>query len=241
MALNDIELIINGIFSLIFVVISLIVGIIIALNYRFQKNKNFLYVGGTWIFLTSGWWGSSISFILALFTSTNGLPIEYYLLVNFVPLPIAILLWLMAFTNFLYKEKQKVMLLTVVFLIAIFEAYLLFFIFTDPTQIAQKISAVDAKNNNPILGIFLGAILLTFLLTGLVFAKETRKSEEKETRLKGTFLMVAFPSLAIGALLDAGLDLNIAFLTMVRILLISSAFEFYLGFIMPSFIKNRLK
>ncbi|MGV9172844.1 MAG: hypothetical protein ACOC35_09785 [Promethearchaeia archaeon] len=51
--------------------------------------------------------------------------------------------------------------------------------------------------------------------------------------------MIAFPSLAMGALLDAGLDLNyIILLTLVRILLISSAFEFYFGFIMSDFIKQ---
>ena len=57
----------NGIFSIIFIVISTFVGIRIASRYRELKDKLYLYVGLTWILLVESWWPSAISFIIALF------------------------------------------------------------------------------------------------------------------------------------------------------------------------------
>jgi len=60
MALEPLD-IVNGTFGLLFVVISIILGVIIVLKYFKTKDKNFLLVGFTWIFLISGWYGTSVS------------------------------------------------------------------------------------------------------------------------------------------------------------------------------------
>ena len=104
MALEPLD-IVNGTFGLLFVVISIVLGVIIVLKYFKTKDINFLLVGLTWIFIISGWCGTSASFLVALFTGGDGLSLEMILLLNFIPLPIGLLLWSIAFTNFLYKDK----------------------------------------------------------------------------------------------------------------------------------------
>ena len=64
------------------------------------------------------------------------------------------------------------------------------------------------------------------------------KSDDPEITLKGKFFIVAFVSWAIGAVMDAALPLNIVTLTIARIILISSAIEFYIGFILPKIVKK---
>ncbi|MFX1592548.1 MAG: hypothetical protein ACFFCL_07640, partial [Promethearchaeota archaeon] len=65
MSLNLLDTV-NGVFSLIFVVISIMVGLIILSRYYRYKERVYLYVGTTWMFISSSWWSSSISFLVAL-------------------------------------------------------------------------------------------------------------------------------------------------------------------------------
>ena len=76
------------------------------------------------------------------------------------------------------------------------------------------------------------------LIPGILIARESLKSEDREIKLKGRFLLIAFISWTIGALMDAALDPNIITLTIARLILISSAIEFYCGFLLPERIKK---
>ena len=232
--------IVNGTFGLIFVVISIILGVIIILKYFKTKDKNFLLVGFTWIFLISGWYGTSASFIVALFTGGEGLSLEMILLLNFIPLPIALFLWSIAFTNFLYKEKQRLFLLVIGIYIIIFYTVFLYYIFTDPLIIAEKISPVDTAAKNIGFAIFLVVFILVFLVTGVKFALETMKIDDPETKLKGKLLLIAFPSFCIGGFLDASIPTTALTLIIFRLILMSSAIEFYGAFVLPNWIKKRL-
>ena len=118
--------IMNGIFGLAFITISMIVGFSIISKYLKNKNINLLYVGITWIFICSGWYGTSVSFLVAFFNAGEGLPLEAILLINFLPLPIGLICWLMAFTNFMYKEKQKIILLSVIIFVIFFYSIFLY-------------------------------------------------------------------------------------------------------------------
>ena len=55
----------NGILGLIFVIITMIVGFSIVVKYIKNKNINLLYVGLAWILMCSGWYGTSVSFIVS--------------------------------------------------------------------------------------------------------------------------------------------------------------------------------
>ncbi len=54
MSLNTLDTI-NGIFSILFVGISLLVGLIIFSRYFKYKEKVYLLVGATWIFISEPW------------------------------------------------------------------------------------------------------------------------------------------------------------------------------------------
>ena len=64
------------------------------------------------------------------------------------------------------------------------------------------------------------------------------KDECQEIKLKGRFLLAAFISWTIGAIMDAALQPNIITLTIARLILISSALEFYTGFLLPEKVKK---
>lgn len=236
MALTPIE-IVNGILALIWVTISIIIGIIIASRYRKYKQNVLIYVGLSWIGIANGWFPTSISFILALTTGNGLTPVMYFFIGNAF-IPATLFIWMIVITELMYKEKQKVILLIFAIIGVLFDIYLFYYLINDPSVIGELQGPVDVQYKS-ITALYLIFILLTTLVTGLLFAREALKSEKSETRLKGKFLAAAFISYTIGAITDAVAPLNLITLPLIRILLITSAIEFYIGWMLPEMIKDR--
>ncbi|MFX1274159.1 MAG: hypothetical protein ACFFBP_00755 [Promethearchaeota archaeon] len=230
----------NGILGLIFVSITIIVGLSIVIKYFKNKNINLLYVGIAWIFFCSGWYGTSVSFIWSFFNGGEGLPLEAILLINFIPLPIGVVSWMMAFTNFMLKKRQKLILLSIIIYSVVFYTLFVIYLILDVNLIADKESAVDTSSKSIEMASFIIIIIVIIMISGIAFAIKTIKIGESETKWKGVFLLIAFPSFAIGGLLDAILPTNASSLVILRLLLMSSAIEFYFGFILPERIKRFL-
>ena len=85
------------------------------------------------------------------------------------------------------------------------------------------------------------------LVTGVIFAQKSVKSDDREIRLKGKLLRAAFITFSVAAVLDSMLGtifedpsdpLLAIFVVVVRILLIFSAIEFYGGFLLPRWMKE---
>ena len=229
---------VNGLFALIFVVISFIVGIRIAFNYFKHKRREFILMGLAWIGLSEPWWPSAISFILIL-TTGKGLPFELYVIIGNVAIPVGFLIWMVAFTDFFFKEQQKqVLIITIIFGI-VFEIVFFYLLFTDPTLIGELSGPIDVEYKHFALG-FLLAILLIILIMGLIISVVSIMSDNPEVKLQGKFLLIAFISFAIGGFFDAIHTLNIIGLLIIRILLISSAIEWYMGFLLPNWVKKLL-
>jgi hypothetical protein len=84
------------------------------------------------------------------------------------------------------------------------------------------------------------------LVTGTLFARRSLRSDNEEVKLKGKLLLAAFLSFSIGAILDSMIGgilgdndpLLPIMVVIVRIILISSAIEFYGGFILPKWLKD---
>jgi len=230
----------NGVFNLIFISISISLGVIIISKYFKNKNVNFILTGLTLVLLVSGWYGTTASFITALLTGGEGLSFQVIIALNFIPLPFSLMSWMTAFTNFLYKEKQKLILISCGLFIAFFYVIFLYYLIIDPAFIGEKISPVDTRSNSPIFGIFLIILLLFLLISGINFALKTMQFEDKETNLKGKLLLIAFPSFCFGAFLDALIPSTALTLVIFRLILISSAIEFYGGFILPNWMRKIL-
>ena len=86
MALTTLQFV-NGLSSLILVIIFIIVGITIALKYRKTKERTYILFGLTWIGVVEAYVAVSVSFIVALYNGV-GLPFELYFLIGIALYPV---------------------------------------------------------------------------------------------------------------------------------------------------------
>jgi len=228
--------ILNGTFSLIFVIVSLIVGLIIASKYFQVKNRTLLLVGITWIGLTTPWLPSTISFLAYLITESGFSPVIYFTIGN-IASPVILVIWIIAFTDLKFKKRQTLIVSVYSILGVAYEIYLVSFLIINPSVIGELTGIFDVTYKGVVL-LFALFIVINMLVSGVLFGQESLRSKDATIRLKGKFLIVAFISWCIGAIMDAALELNIITLTIARVILISSAIEFYIGFILPHFIKD---
>jgi hypothetical protein len=225
-----------ALFSLIFVVISWILAIFILSKYfKFRVRELFL-VGIAWVGIAMPWTSDGISFILLM---TIGEPLNPYakVIIELTFLPIALIMWLMAFTDLMYKSRQKFVIIISVILSVLFEILFFYALLTDFSLIGEYTPPLAIDYTLPIT-LFLLAFLGIFLITGIIMGKESMKSENKEIELKGKFLIIAFLSFLVGTLLELFLPLNPVWIMVIRFILISAAIEYYIGFTLPEFIKK---
>jgi hypothetical protein len=239
MALEALDYV-NGIFSVILVIIFILVGLRIALRYRVMKESSYLFVGLCWILMGESWYPSSTSFIIALFNDGLGLiPFpEIYFILGTSLLPFTLTFWLIAFTELMYKEKQKIVIIICVIGGILFETLLFYFILTNPSIIGTVEVPVDA-NYGLFISVFQIFLLIVLIVTGTIFARASLKSDNPEHILKGKLLLIAFWLFFIGAIFDVLSNLNIIFLILGRTMLFFSSVFFYYGFIFPEWMKNR--
>ena len=236
MVLTTIDLV-NGILSLIFITIATIVGIRVASKYFKTKRTTPLYIGIAWVIIVSPWWGSAASVLVALATGGDGLSLPAYLLIANIVTPFFIVFLIAGFTNFYFKEKQKIIVGIWLIIEIIFEIYLIYFIIVDPSIHGELNGVVDISYTG-LWRIYLIVHIILILIIGTAIALNSIKSQDTEIKFRGYFLLLAFISFTVGAIADASLTLNFVTLLIIRIILISSALEFYLGFIMPKWLKN---
>jgi hypothetical protein len=179
--------------------------------------------------LSGPWLGSGISFLLAFYTG-KGLTPELYAIISMVFLPFSMFFWMTAFTDFIMKKHQKLILILFTINAIVFEICLFYFLSVDPDLIIILRDPVDAEYQT-IIRIFILSYIIIILITGILFARELLKSENPEIRLKGKLLMAGFLSWTFGGTLDGLLPLNLITLSVARIILISSAIFFYFGFL----------
>ena len=94
----------QGSFSLVFVLISLIIGFTILSKYAKYKSRLYIIVGISWMGVTNPWFPDSISFIMYLIFQ-EWLAKEWYFIIGNCFIPIALLSWLTAFTDMISKKK----------------------------------------------------------------------------------------------------------------------------------------
>lgn len=240
--MNPIELL-QGTFSFIFVIINITVGLIIISKYFKYNEHNLLIIGTAWAGMVLPWLPDAINLILILLNQPTLTDIPYMLIV-FSIVPYIIFLWIIATTDILDINRRKLLLTIIFIFIVILDILVIIFIFVDTPIVGTLINAFTADFG--FFGIFWLILDLILLGTfGFQIVKQSYKSNEKKIRLKGTFLLIAFISFITAALLDAIAGLifpgEIIIIVFIRILLTSSAIEFYIGYIMPSSIERLFK
>ena len=248
----DIVDILQGSLSLIFVLISFFIGVSIISKYGKFKNRLYILVGLCWLMLSTLWLPEAVSFLMSLFIQQT-LRTDWYLIIGNVFVPVALICWVIAYTDMVNKEKQKIAVaLTLIFGI-VFEGLFFYQFFLNPNLIGV---ITQSRPFSADLGYFLAILLsISFLIlfvTGFKFARKSVKSENKEVRLKGKLLQFAFVAFTIAALLEKtarSILIGTVFisplepiltvmLVVVRVLLISSAIAFYGGFLLPQWMKK---
>ena len=225
-----------GLFGLIFVLITVTVGIIIISKYFKYKKWEFLFIGIGWIALPSGYYPDGINFIMILFYDKT-LSLLIYLFIATVFLTPALFLWLLVITDLINLNHRK-LVLTIFFIIcAVFEITLLSLLFIDPSLVGTLINpfTVEFSLFTQVLILF---ALFVFMIFGFLFIKELFISKTPELKLKGKFLLVAFLSLLIGVFLEVVLPISPLTVVIIRLILISSSIEFYFGYTLPSWVKK---
>ena len=228
----------NGLFSLIFVSVCLIIGLIIASRYFKIKNRVFLLVGLGWAMVCSAWFPSTISFLCVLITGKGLEPAMYFFIGNVV-FHLAIALYLAGITDMIYKEKQKIILSVWVVLGIIYNIYFYYNLIIDPSQIGVLEGYFDVIYVR-IVRIYLFCCIITLVVFSFLLARQMRKSDQPDIKLKGTLIFIAVIMYSSGAFLDALILLTEITLIITRSILITSSILFYLGFLMPDFLKKRV-
>ena len=238
MILTPIELL-NGIFSLIIVFFSTTVGILISSRYFKHKQISLLYIGLLWIGLVSIWFAISIATLSILITGTQ-IPDTLYMFISNGFLPLTSIVGIMGFSELLFKEHQKKIVLPYIIYGAIFEIILVEYLLIDPYALGRLNSPVDAT-----YGIFVTIyqifLLLTFVIFSTLFARVSLRAENPEVNLKGKLILAAAYCFLAGAIMDIIGEISIVILITGRILLIFSSFLFYGGFVLPNWMKKLLK
>ena len=234
----------QGSFSLIFVIISIIIALKILSKYFEYKTRTYIFVSLSWIGVASPWFPDSISFLKILIFNAPLEP-EWYFIIGNSLLPVFLLCWLTAYTDLLYKDKQKLILSIFIVIGVIFEIIFFYLLFTDIDEIGVFLRPFQVEFGTLITISFIMFIAI-LLITGVLFARQSIRSEKPDVSLRGKFLLIAFISFTIGAIFDSAIGSILEatdpllpfFVVIIRLILISSALEFYCGFILPKWVEN---
>ena len=236
------DIILSGIFSIITVIVSFIIGLTILFKYRKHKQNTLLYVSFTSIGIYSPWWASSLSFLIS-FLNNDGLkqfPSIYFIIIGVLTAPTAIS-WMLALDSLMERENKIRKLIIVILCIETVTVEVIYLIFSvlNPLIVGELSGPIDVHYN--LVGLIL-FINLSMVITSITmnFSIKAIKSSKSEARLKGAIILISALVFLTCSAFDAILTLDVIGLTIVRILLLISAVLFYFGFFLPNFLKKLL-
>lgn len=229
---------IRGSFSLIFVLISWIIGLKILSNYFKYKERVYLSVSLTWLFLSASWVWPAINFLFKLLFNQGLDTFSYLILANFF-IPLAILSWVYSFGSLVFPSWRNKMMIIFYLICIPYEVLLIIFLFINPELIGIEESP-ELVRRTPLTFYFaIFAIIVAFTL-GILFAKASMKSKDPNIRWKGRFILIAFIFFTIGAALDSFSWENLLIIVFIRLLLILSSINYYFGFFLPDKVAKSL-
>ena len=228
----------QGLFSLIFVLFSVFIGIKIILKYFVYKRREFLFIGIGWIGTASGWIPDAITFLMIIFFNTP-LSEPVYLIIGFAFLPVFILCVLIGFLDILDLEKQKLMIIIFIILGMMYEI-VFWYLFLSPTESVGFFLSPFQVELHLLLDIFIAIWIASLLFVGILFVRNSLKADNPEMKMRGKLLLIALISYITGAVLDILVPLTPLTVVITRLILTASSIIFYMGFIMPEWAKKLL-
>ena len=227
---------VNGITSIIYFVTSIIIATVIILRYFKYKNVTLILFGLATIGLVWPFLSTILSFLTYIFTGSP-LPDQVYFLIGNVLLPITTTVWFYAVIKVTHEGKEKMVSGLVFLLFIVLDIIYIILVFIRPEIIGKKLSEIDVEYIG--YGLCYLVLALTFVWIGLtIFLRDVFKSISPEAKLKGKFLLIGLLTYTIASTFDGFLALDIPLLVLMRILLMISSFEFYIGWILPDPVKK---
>ncbi|MFX1303978.1 MAG: hypothetical protein ACFFBV_15835 [Promethearchaeota archaeon] len=245
MSIIDVELHLSGIFGFLGVAIAWLYGGMVLYKYIKTKEKMLFYFFLAVIFTMSPWYPSGLGYIYWLITSQE-IVYPAYVLLGTIGVPIALYSWLQIYMPALHPNQKNLVTIITIVISIVFYIYLFvsLFAFGDPTNsifIGIKRNAIDIDYKGFVLG-FLAFSLLVSTITGNDFSIASLKVKDNPViKWKGRFLILSFNLFAIGGIGDGFLPLNPFTLVIFRTILMLSSTFYYIGFIMPNWMKKILR
>ncbi|MFX0073667.1 MAG: hypothetical protein ACFFAO_21525 [Candidatus Hermodarchaeota archaeon] len=218
----------DGIFSIVFVSVTILVGINIILTYFKHKHKDLIYVGITWIVMACAYLPPAINFFtMVLFNTPFN---EFFYLSIYGVLPISILMWNMAIMDLSGVKENIQRLVSIIILILCLIAIIVYYAFliTDPSLIGTFINPFIVQFTL-FARLYFIACLFGVIIPGIIFAVKSMRSENPEIKLKGKLLLLAFISFTIGVILTSSVP-EMTIKVIARIILVTCSIEFYMGY-----------
>jgi len=235
----------SGIFGLLAVAISWLYGGIVLYKYIKTKEKILFYFFLAIIFTMSPWYPSGLGYVFWLITRGE-IIYPVYVLMGTIGVPIALISWFQIYMPALHPKKKNLITIITICISIGFYVYLFYFLFIASgapvdTLIGIKDSAIDISYKGFVLG-FLGFSLVVSTVTGNDFAVASLKEKDNPViKWKGRFLILSFNLFAIGGIGDGFLPLTPFTLVIFRTFMMLSSTFYYIGFIMPGWMKRLLK
>lgn len=242
----DPVVVINGIITLILLIFLTIIFIVLIKKYVQYKNRTILTTAIGFFFLFEAYWAVEVAFFWYLFTN-SGIPYEVYFIIGYAFYPICTGGLLTFLTDFLYKEKKKMIFTFSLIYFAIMETLFFIFLFSPYNRvlIGDYTSEITIK-----FGIFLLIhlfLMVLMLIIGCTFMfLDLRKSNEYELRLRGNLSLLGMLLFIIGMTIDTVVyntlepiyEGAISIRILARVFLLFSAIFFYGSFILPEWMKK---
>ena len=229
--------VINGIFTLGMVIVNTAVGAVLIWKSRETKSRPLLAMGIALILLVSPWFTNSINFLLII-SNLPSLTPELHLAMSLVPLPIANFAWMVMITDLLLKKRQKPILIIYFAYAVFFNVVVLTLLPIDSTLVGTFDSPIDTVYSSLISGLIL-VLLMTVQVNSLLFFVRSRRAESPEARLKATFFLISTTTFVVASILDSRATFEgVAFIIIIRFLLLLGAIEIYWAFLLPDYVKK---
>ena len=227
--LTELE-IINGIFTSIFVFISILIGLRIILKYNKHQIKELITVGISMIFLSTHWWGNSFSFLFYIAFNYE-LETVTHLIIENIFTPIALILWVYSVCSLAYPTKIRISLLLITPVCIIYYMFLFIGLMVDPEILVIPLSRFDTRSTILLLCLKISA-LFVFITYTVLFGLNLIKDGDKIIQWKGKFLFLAIGLYSLGGFGSMFL-FSLVELVILRLLLILSSILFYFSFFIP--------
>ncbi|TFG23625.1 MAG: hypothetical protein EU529_06700 [Promethearchaeota archaeon] len=228
--------------SVCFVIILSVFVLHIAIK---RKNKLLYAFCLFMLFLNTPWIPSAFGYLYWLITGKI-FAYQIYILLGTMGIPIAFLTWFYIYTSLLHPHWKKYVLISIGIYSIIFYVYVFYFLFFAPGApidylIGIKKTELDIEYRVFVL-IYIASLLIIGAPTFLHFAiASIRTKDDPKIQWRGRFILISLILFMIGAPIDALFTPDPIFLVGIRIILLLTALFFYMGFVMPDWVKKLLK